>query len=84
MQKTLFLATIFFGQCRTLMLGILGNLIGLRRGKMTFNQASIDQAIGALKEQFGNRLSVAQSVREQHGHTTTRMANQPPDAVLFV
>ena len=84
MQKTLFLATIFFGQCRTLMLGILGNLIGLRRGKMTFNQASIDQAIGALKEQFGNRLSVAQSVREQHGHTTTRMANQPPDAVIFV
>ena len=66
------------------MLGILGNLIGLRRGKMTFNQASIDQAIGALKEQFGNRLSVAQSVREQHGHTTTRMANQPPDAVIFV
>ena len=51
---------------------------------MTFNQASIDQAIGALKEQFGNRLSVAQSVREQHGHTTTRMANQPPDAVIFV
>ena len=50
---------------------------------MTFNQASIDQAIGALKEQFGDRLSVAQSVREQHGHTTTRMANQPPDAVIF-
>ncbi|MDA9054589.1 TTC39/IML2 family protein [Alphaproteobacteria bacterium] len=33
---------------------------------MTFNQASIDQAIEALKEQFGDRLSVAQSVREHH------------------
>jgi len=50
---------------------------------MTFNQASIVQAIEALKEQLGDRLSVAQSVREQHGHTTTRMANQPPDAVIF-
>ena len=65
------------------MLGITGNLIGVRRRKMTFNQTSIDQAIEALKEQFGDRLSVSQSVREQHGHTTTRMANQPPDAVIF-
>ena len=50
---------------------------------MTFNQDSIDQAIGVLKQQFGNRLSVSRSVREQHGHTTTRMPNQPPDAVIF-
>ena len=65
------------------MLGITGNLIGVRRRKMTFNQTSIDQAIVALKEQFGDRLSVAQSVRELHGHTTTRMANRPPDAGIF-
>jgi len=64
MQKNTLSGHIFFGQCRTFMLGIMGNLIGLRRGKMTFNQASIDQAIEALKEQFGDRLSVAQSVRE--------------------
>ena len=50
---------------------------------MTFNQGSIDQAIAVLKQQFGDRLSVAQTVREQHGHTTTRMPNQPPDAVVF-
>jgi len=50
---------------------------------MTFNQDSIDQAIGVLKQQFGDRLSVSRSVREQHGHTTTRMPNQPPDAVIF-
>jgi D-lactate dehydrogenase (cytochrome) len=50
---------------------------------MTFNQDSIDQAIAVLKQQFGDRLSVAQTVREQHGHTTTRMPNQPPDAVIF-
>ena len=50
---------------------------------MTFDQDSIDQAIGVLKQQFGDRLSVSRSVREQHGHTTTRMPNQPPDAVIF-
>ena len=50
---------------------------------MKFNQDSIDQAIGVLKQQFGDRLSVSRSVREQHGHTTTRMPNQPPDAVIF-
>ena len=50
---------------------------------MTFNQDSIDQAIGVLKQHFGDRLSVSRSVREQHGHTTTRMPNQPPDAVIF-
>jgi len=50
---------------------------------MTFNQDSIDQAIGVLKQQFGDRLSVSRSVREQHGHTTTRMPNQPPDGVIF-
>ena len=78
MQKSTLSNRNFFGQYRTFMLGITGNLIGVRRGTMTFNQNSIDQAIEALKEQFGDRLSVSQSVREQHGHTTTSMANQPP------
>jgi len=32
---------------------------------------------------FGNHLVTSQSVREQHGNTTTWVANEPPDAVVF-
>jgi len=41
-------------------------------------------AVAVLKQRFGERLSEAASVREQHGHTTTWLKNQPPDAVVFV
>jgi D-lactate dehydrogenase (cytochrome) len=41
-------------------------------------------AVGVLKQRFGERLSEAASLREQHGHTTTWLPNQPPDAVIFV
>ncbi len=40
-------------------------------------------AISVLKQRFGERLSEAASVRTQHGHTTTWLPNQPPDAVVF-
>jgi D-lactate dehydrogenase (cytochrome) len=36
-----------------------------------------------LAAAFGNRLVTSQAVREQHGHTTTWIPNQPPDAVVF-
>ena len=48
-----------------------------------FEQQNINQAISTLKQIFGDRLSTSSSVREQHGHTTTWIANQPPDAVVF-
>ena len=47
------------------------------------NNSGIETAIGVLKQQFGERLQTSQSVREQHGHTTTWIENQPPDAVVF-
>src|SRR5215467_10818807 len=37
----------------------------------------------ALAARFGNRLVTSQAVREQHGNTTTWVANEPPDAVVF-
>jgi D-lactate dehydrogenase (cytochrome) len=37
----------------------------------------------SLAARFGNRLITSQAVREQHGHTTTWLANQPPDAVVM-
>jgi D-lactate dehydrogenase (cytochrome) len=39
--------------------------------------------LGALAACFGNRLVTSQAVREQHGNTTTWIANEPPDAVVF-
>jgi D-lactate dehydrogenase (cytochrome) len=45
--------------------------------------AAIDAAIGALLARFGNKVVTSEAVREQHGHTTTWIPNQPPDAVVF-
>ncbi len=39
--------------------------------------------IAALAARYGNRLVTSQAVREQHGHTTTWIENQPPDAVVL-
>src|ERR1700751_5718656 len=39
--------------------------------------------IAALAARYGNRLATSQALREQHGHTTTWIKNQPPDAVVF-
>ncbi len=47
------------------------------------NEAGIAQAVDRLKTLFGERCSSAYSVREQHGHTTTWIENQMPDAVVF-
>ena len=47
------------------------------------DRKAVDGVIAALAAQFGNRLVTSQAVREQHGHTVTWTANQPPDAVVF-
>ena len=47
------------------------------------DRKAADTVIAALAARFGNRLVTSQAVREQHGHTTTWLANQPPDAVVF-
>src|SRR5215813_5719973 len=39
--------------------------------------------IAQLAARFGNRVVTSQAVREQHANTTTWVANQPPDAVVF-
>src|SRR5689334_2273493 len=45
--------------------------------------AAVDRAIADLAASFSNRLVTSQAVREQHGNTTTWIASQPPDAVLY-
>ncbi|MGA9412015.1 MAG: FAD-linked oxidase C-terminal domain-containing protein [Roseobacter sp.] len=47
------------------------------------NEDGIKTALGILKQQFGERLHTSQAMREQHGHTTTWIENQPPDGVVF-
>ncbi|ABD06734.1 D-lactate dehydrogenase (cytochrome) [Rhodopseudomonas palustris HaA2] len=44
---------------------------------------AVASAIEALAARFGNRLVTSLAVREQHGHTTTWLPNQPPDAVVM-
>lgn len=48
------------------------------------NEAGLEIAIGILKQRFGDRCQTGHAIREQHGHTTTWIPNQPPDAVVFV
>src|SRR5262245_27937392 len=44
---------------------------------------AVKNTVAALLAQFGNRVVTSQAVREQHAHTTTWHANEPPDAVVF-
>jgi D-lactate dehydrogenase (cytochrome) len=47
------------------------------------NADGVAKAIGVLRQRFGERLATSSSMREQHGHTTTYIPNQVPDAVVF-
>ncbi len=47
------------------------------------NETGIETVIGILKQRFGDRFHTGASIREQHGHTTTYIENQSPDAVVF-
>jgi len=47
------------------------------------NEAGLAAALPILAARFGDRFSVSDAVRRQHGHTLTWLANQPPDAVIF-
>jgi D-lactate dehydrogenase (cytochrome) len=47
------------------------------------DEAATRRAVAELSAAFGNRVVTAAAVREQHANTTTWIANQPPDAVVF-
>ncbi|MBD0414748.1 FAD-binding oxidoreductase [Oryzicola mucosus] len=51
---------------------------------MQRNEAGIATVLGIFKQRFGERFQTGQSIREQHGHTTTYLPNQLPDGVAFV
>jgi D-lactate dehydrogenase (cytochrome) len=47
------------------------------------NTAGIVTAIAELKAAFGNRVVTSLAVREQHANTTTWVAGEPADAVVY-
>ncbi|MEP3280361.1 MAG: FAD-linked oxidase C-terminal domain-containing protein [Stappiaceae bacterium] len=47
------------------------------------NQSASDSVCVLLAEQFGQRFSTSESLREQHAHTTTWLPNQAPSGVVF-
>ena len=47
------------------------------------DETAVQGIVAELQARFGNRAVTSQAVREQHGHTTTWLANQPPDVVVF-
>jgi len=55
----------------------------VRRREARIPPETVAALVGDLNAHFGNKIVTAQAVREQHGHTTTWIANAPPDAVLF-
>ena len=47
------------------------------------NAEGIQTTLDVLRQRFPDRMETGQAIREQHGHTTTWLPNQPPDAVVF-
>jgi D-lactate dehydrogenase (cytochrome) len=47
------------------------------------NETGIATVLGILKQQFAEQFQTGQAIREQHGHTTTWIKTQAPDAVIF-
>ena len=48
------------------------------------NAAGAAEAVAALRQRFGDRLQAGEAIRRQHANTLTWIANQPPDAVIWV
>ena len=55
----------------------------VRRREGPLSPDAVRAFVADLNAHFGNKIATSQAVREQHGHTTTWIANAPPDAVLF-
>ncbi|UOM34053.1 FAD-binding oxidoreductase [Acuticoccus sp. I52.16.1] len=47
------------------------------------DQSGIDLALPIIRQRFGDRCETGRALCEQHGHTTTWLANEAPDAVVY-
>ena len=57
--------------------------VQLAVGATARNDAGIAAALPVLRQRFGERFADSEAVRRQHGHQTTWLVNEPPDAVVF-
>jgi len=53
------------------------------RARPQSRNGAVATVVAELAAQFGNRLVTSTATREQHANTTTWVANQPADAVVF-
>ena len=58
-------------------------MLQIRRREGPLSLQAREALIGDLNAAFGNKIATGQAIREQHGHTTTWIPTEPPDAVLF-
>jgi D-lactate dehydrogenase (cytochrome) len=47
------------------------------------DEAAVAAVTAELHKRYGNRVVTSRAVREQHGHTTTWVPNEPPDVVVY-
>src|SRR5215216_2034517 len=47
------------------------------------DEGTIAAVTAELHKRYGNRVVTSLAVRQQHGHTTTWVENQPPDLVVY-
>ena len=57
--------------------------MGHHQAALARNEEGSTTALGVLTQMLGDRVERGTAIREQHGHTTTWLINQPPDAVIF-
>jgi D-lactate dehydrogenase (cytochrome) len=56
----------------------LADLVAVHR-----NEQGISDALGILKQRFGERFQTNEDIRRVHSHTTTYIPSQLPDGVAF-
>ena len=57
--------------------------LGVAKAQTRATDEAKQALFAALAVRFGNRLSMSQTLREQHANTLTWLKLEPPDAVLF-
>ena len=57
--------------------------MAVRLRSIARNDEGIATAVAILKQRFGERCHTGEAGRTQHGHTTTWIANEAPDAVVY-